>query len=482
MKILNKSKIFRLLSLTLVLCLAFLLLPTRAYALDDPEMLPEAVLLVEQETGKILYEKNADVPRAPASLTKIMTVMLIIEACESGEINLTDTVTVGSDVYFDISSDGSTADLTAGEELTVEDLLYCAMLPSANEACNVLAEYLCGDVATFIDRMNERARELQCANTVFANTHGMPNDEHHSCARDIMTITLCALEKPVFRELAAATEYTVPATNRSPERKLQTSNQLMRSQSTYYYPYASGVKTGTTNAAGYCLVSTATKDGLTLVSVVMGARSVILENGTTQVQSFSETKRLFEWAFDNFSYQNVITTMNLIREVPVELGKTGSVVLRPSQGISDLLPNDTDVTQARLKVYIKSELEGKALYAPISQGEELGWMSVELNGVEYGDVPLVANTAVELDRVAYIGHQISRTLSNTFVKLTIILLGVFLAGYIAYIVVYTVNRKRRREAADALARKRIAELRQNAEARSTVGMTFEEIEALHTKD
>ncbi len=449
----------------------------KALALDDPDIKSQAALLVESTTGQILYSKNADAQRAPASLTKVMTVMLAIEAYNAGQVELNDIVTISNTAYADISSDGSTAGLLAGEQIEFHDLLYCAMLASANEACNALAEYISGDRDSFVELMNQRAQELGCKNTHFTNTHGMPDDNHYSTAYDLYLITANALSYPLFNEIVSAASYTVPATNLSEPRELTSTNFLIRPESRYYYEYASGVKTGHTEAAGYCLISTASNEDRHMISVVLGAESVVIEDGTTQVQSFSETVRLFNWGFDNFSYREVLSTTDLVTEVPVDLAKgRSSLVLCPENSISVLLSNDADLSQVELSYTVNSTENGTSLMAPIDQGTVLGSVSVSLDGVEYGSAALVANTAVELDRFAYIKYEIGRTLSNTFVRIIIFLLFLLLAAYIAFIIIYNKNRRKRKTAADAYARKRVEELRRGEGA--TTGSTFEEIEAM----
>ena len=479
MKIFVRKTFYRIITL-FCLCTLVLVAAPRAKALEDPNINAEAALLVEASNGQVLYSKNSDARRAPASLTKIMTVMLAVEACNAGQVSLDDVVTVGDGAYFDITPDGSTAGLIAGEQLTFHELLYCAMLASANEACNVLAEFISGDVPSFIALMNQRASDLGCTNTHFANTHGMPNDDHYSSAYDLYLITSHALSLPLFAEIISASSHTVPATNMSEARELTNTNQLLNPNSRYYYEYASGVKTGHTDAAGYCLVSTASNEDRSMISVVMGADSVVIEDGTTQVQSFSETIKLFDWGFDNFSYREIISTMDLITEIPVELAKgRSSVVLRPERGITALLSNDADIDSAVLDTTIESQENNVSLMAPIDQGSVLGSVSVSLDGVDYGSVSLVANTAVELDKLQYIKYEIEKTLSNTYVRLVLILIALLILLYIAFIIVYNYNRRRRKEAAKALAKKRIEELRRGEGA--STGSSFEEIEERQRK-
>ncbi len=474
MRILKKRLFIMLLTAALLLSAVASLSPS-ARALDDPAILAEASLLVDMDTGSVLYAMNETDRRAPASLTKIMTVLLAIEASERGDIALTDIVTVSDDVYSDIGPDGSSVGLKAGEQLTFEQLLYCAMLASANEGCNAIAEAVAGDIGTFVSMMNSRATELGCTSTNFVNTHGMPNDGHYTTAQDLSLIASEAMDHSLFRRIVSTQSYTVPATNLSVERVLRNTNNLLASNSTYYYEYATGVKTGNTEAAGYCLVATATQEGRDLMAIILGAKTVTLEDGRTQVQSFTEARRLLEWGFENFSYRDLLTTMKLLAEVPVELGLgAGSVVLRPEKNVTALLPNDIDLDDVKLdtKLYNNAPLK-----APVEQGTVLGEVSVSFNGVDYGTVNLIANTKIELDKAAFIGAEVKSTLSNKYVRLGITLFIILLILYLAFIFYYNIRRRNKRRVAAELARERVEAYRRSQEP--STGKSFEEIEARH---
>ena len=474
MRILKKRLFIPLLTAVLLLAVISPLSIT-ARALDDPAILAEAALLVDMDTGGVLYSLNESDRRAPASLTKIMTVLLAIEASERGDVSLSDIVTVSDDVYSDIGTDGSSVGLKAGEQLTFENLLYCAMLASANEGCNAIAEAVAGDIGTFVSMMNTRATELGCTSTNFVNTHGMPDDNHYTTAEDLSLITAEAMDHSLFRRIVSTQSYTVPATNLSVERVLRNTNNLLASNSTYYYEYATGVKTGSTDAAGYCLVATATQEGRDLMAVILGAKSVVLEDGRTQVQSFTEGRRLLEWGFENFSYRDLLTTMRLLAEVPVELGLGArSVVLRPEKNVTALLPNDVDLDDVELKTTLYSD---SPLRAPVEQGTVLGEVAVSFNGTDYGSVNLIANTKIELDKAAFIGSEIKSTLANKYVRLGITLFVILLILYLAFIFYYNIRRRNKRRVAADLARERVEAYRRSQEP--STGKSFEEIEARH---
>ena len=182
----KKIKIFPLI---LIICLALCALAPSASALDDPDLSAKAVLLADLNSGEILYSKNAEEQRSPASLTKIMTGLLAIEAIESGQCRMEDIVTAGADAWTGMGEDASNSNIQPGEQMTYKDLLYCAIMHSANEACNILATYISGSVSAFVDRMNERAAELGCTNTHFLDPNGLSNDGHSTTAYDMYLIT-----------------------------------------------------------------------------------------------------------------------------------------------------------------------------------------------------------------------------------------------------------------------------------------------------
>lgn len=479
----------RVLSFALALFIIAALAPSGARAVDDPETSSVSVLVMDLDADRVLYSRNDSERRAVASLTKIMTVLLACEAYDNGTAALSDIVTVGSDVYFDITDDGSTLNLKPGEELTFEQLLYCAMIASANESCNVLAEYLAESVPAFVERMNARARELGCTDTNFTNTHGMPSEGQYTTAHDLAIISRAALKLSLFKRLCSTTSYTVPATNMSEARALTNSNGLINPQSYYYYEYASGIKTGYTDAAGYCLVSTAVNDGRQLLCVVLGGESFIAEDGRTLTTNYTDTRTLLNWAFGNFSYQEILSTLRLVTELPVELGLgTSTVILRPETSIKALLPNDADLTKV---VVTPTYFREGPLTAPVEQGTVLGEISVSFDGVDYGKVNLIANTTVELDRTAYMLREIRDTLSNKYVRLGITLILVLIILYAAFIVYYNIRRQAKRRAAAELARERIEYIRavqspapterRERMRETTIGKSFEEIEAAHRR-
>lgn len=453
----KKIRILPLFLLILILASAFL--PVEAAAVELPDIQANAVMLLDTVSGNVIYSKNEDSQIYPASLTKIMTVLLAIEAAERGEVALSDYVTASTGIGYDLIDDGSTVGIVAGETMTLENLLYCAMISSANEACNTIAEFVGGSIPSFIERMNTRAAELGCTGTHFANTHGLPNANHYTTAGDFSLIAMAAVSNPLFMQICNTVSWVIPATNESEERVLSNTNGLINKDSThyqgYYYEPAAGVKTGYTDAAGYCLISTATKNGMTFLGVVMGAKATDKGGGSMDYGHFSQTIKLYNWAFENYSYRDILKITALVAEVPVEMGSdAGYVTLHPQSAVKALLPNDEDIESYEQKITIYSQQEGEKLYAPVEAGEVLGEITIERDGIVYGSSQLVASSSVSLSYGKYIKSQIGKTLKNPIVIIAIIIVLALFSAYVYLVLRY--NAKKRKHTQELQRRRRVA--------------------------
>lgn len=449
----------------IVVIMTSLLLAPGALALSDPEVSCPNVLIMDRESGEVLFERGADEKVYPASITKIMTILLAVEAIENGTAAMTDEVTASANITFDLLADGSSAGIMVGETMTLESLLYAAMLSSANEACNIIAEYIGGGISNFVVLMNSRAEELGCTGTHFVNTHGLPNDDHYTTARDFSLIALEASRHDLFMKLCSTPSITIPATNMSGERALKNSNALINTEgiygSQYLYEYADGMKTGHTNAAGYCLISTAEKDGIKLLAAVFGGTET-WPGPTPEYSNFSDSIKMYEWVFNNFSYREVLRTTDAVTSLDVEMGSNAdSVSLRPESSISALLPNDSDLSEFSLSVTLDTD-DGEAIMAPISAGEKLGEVTLSKNGVNYGTVNLVAAAGVDLSKGEYLKSQINDTLQSKTFKLILWAVIILVVAYLALVITYRIRRERHRK---AMRRARLEKARQERIAR-----------------
>lgn len=448
-------------------------IPSSAMAAEDLDIHAKAALLIEADNGQVLYAKNENEKIYPASVTKIMTVLLGIEAVQAGTLSLDDTVTAPDNIYYDVTEDSSTQKILPGETLSFHDVLRCALIASANEACNLIADCVSGDINTFVALMNTRASELGCTGTHFTNTHGMPDDNHYTTAQDIYRIFSEAIKHQEFTDISATAVYEVPATNMSEPRKLENTNKLLLQNSPYYYKYATGGKTGTTTAAGLCLVTTADYNSRKLISIVMGAQPVVLEDNTTDAQNFSETIRLLKWGFNNFSYQTILDTAHPLAEVPVLFGSgADSVVLSPKEPITILLDQDINTEDFWLDIEIYGKNEDGKLTAPITAGSVMGKASLYYGDDLYGTVDLVANSSISLAKIEQINNDISSFLAKPVVQVIIIALVMVLPFYFVFTICYNFSRRKKAEAKQS---------KEDAfNASSTIGKTFEEIESLYT--
>ena len=435
----------RFFSLFFLLVLMASLVLTPASAADEesgvtpPELHCEAMLLVDANTGRMVYGKNEHEQMYPASLTKIMTALLVLEAVDSGQLSLDQQITATESAMEGLAADGSTAGIQAGEILTVEQLLQCMLIVSANEACNILAEQVSGSVDAFVDAMNAKAADLGCEDTHFVNATGLHDSQHYTTAWDLYRITAEAMTHEDFMRICDTARATIPATNLSEERNLYTTNYLIDTWRSlgYIYGNAHGIKTGSTDEAGHCLVSSASEGSLSLISVALGGDRVTLEDGEIRTYSFFDTRAMFEWAFDNYSYQTVLESASLIKEISVSLSKVDHVSVHPAEDVELLLPNGTDPASLETQLDVESPVD-----APVQEGQVLGSLSLSLDGETLAEVDLVASNSVEASGLLVFGRNLRNFFRSTPVKIAGIVILVLAAALVIWKL--TVGRRRYR--------------------------------------
>lgn len=457
-------KKIKFLSLLLTFVLLAGILSPSAYAIEDvPELKSAAIYLADKETGYVYYERQSELKMYPASLTKMMTALMVIEAIERGELNMEDEVTAQPGFDFDMVDGGSSAQIVEGETMTVRDLLYCTMIASANEATNILAAHLYGTIPGFVSKMNERALELGCVGTHFENPHGLPHDNHYTTAKDMFLIAQEAMKHELFVTICDTIETTIPATNKSDVRGLINTNGLITSASDYkgyYYEPAIGIKTGTTEAAGFCLASSAKSRNVHPICIVLGGVMTEYVNGQLDYSNYSDSISLYNWVFSNYTRMELVEGETIILDVPVKLGSNADIIsLRAEESVTGVLPNDVDLSLLEQNIVIYSQEEDLAVKAPIDEGTVLGEVSVSLNGVEYGKTYLVANRSVDLSVMAALFDSLLSTLANPIVRTILVLGGLAAIAYIVLMARYTVRvqQRRRREAEEALRKQKLAE-------------------------
>ena len=416
-------KIRRILSafLLTVLLTSLALVPT-AYAIPSINIKAKASLLVDAESGMVLHAQHEHDKLFPASITKVMTALLVFEAIDRGEMTLDQPVTASVSAVSGLDEDGSSADIKAGETMTVEQLLYCMLVVSANEACHILGEQVAGSVDAFVEQMNQRAEELGCDNTHFVNPSGLHDPKHYTSAWDIYLFTREAMKYEDFMTICGTKAYIVPATNKSESRELHSTNYLISNWRAlgYLYDGAEGIKTGSTSDAGHCLVASAVRDSRRLISVVLGADVV----GET-VQSFTETSRLFDYGFNNYSTQVVLEEDEMICEVPVALSKESScVVVHPERTAEVLLPNDAKLEDLERRVTLAHDVAN----APIAVGDELGTITISYKGTDCISVPLLAQYDVSASRFLTAKYNVKMFFSHTAVKISLVVIVLLAVG------------------------------------------------------
>lgn len=349
----------------------------------EPEVTAPSAILIDSETGKVLYEKNADEKRFPASTTKTMTGLLTVEHGKLDEI-----ITIGKNPPL-VEIGSSQIYLVPGEQLTMEQLLYALMLESANDAAVAIAEHISGSVEEFAKLMNSKAGELGASSTNFVNPHGLHNDNHYTTARDLSIIAKHAMRLEKFRNVVKEVKYIIPKTNKQEERNYITnSNKLIwEIYDQFRYEYATGIKTGYTAKAKQCLVGSAKKGDLELISVVMGAEGQNV---------YSDTVNLFEYGFANFQKVDILKKEQIVTTVSVKGGED-KINLLAAEGFSMVL---SETEGEKIKTAIETVPE---LKVPVKKGEALGEIVVYAEGKEVKRIELLSSIDVEAPEES--GHR-----------------------------------------------------------------------------
>lgn len=458
-------------SVTAILLAAVLLLtgvtPCLAADTEMPEVDVKAAVLMDAATGDLLFTVNPDEPLPMAGLAVIMTALLTAEAVEREEIDYSDLVIAPEDFRSDIPADATTQNIMPGEELSVENLLYCALIGGASEACNILAEYVAGSTGSFVRSMNKRAKELGCTNTSFLNCHGLSAVGQFSTAHDLGLMAAAFVQHTALMDIANTVSREIPATNMSGTRKLTSSNYILRTDYTrYYYSYACGIKSTYTDEAGYCLASSMRTDDSYMVSIVLGCQQIESEAGFMDITSFTETKKLFRWFSSSYSLRDVLSAIEPVAEIPVEMGEgTDTVIVCSDTALSLFLPNDLDINKHYTRnITIYSFLDdAMPLTAPVSQGQILGELTITSdNGSVYGPYHLIANTDVEISRIELMRQRILTTTQSKLFHMICWLLAALVVLYIAFVTVYRIRRRKLKRAL----RRREEQARKEAESRS----------------
>lgn len=412
----------RIFSAFLIICLLFTpILTVNAYEPAGLEITANAAMLVSLDTDEILYEKNSDIKVYPASITNIMTTLLVLESDKydpEGKIAMTE------EVLKLVSGTGcSVSHLEAGEEITQLDLLYIILMASRGDCSLLAATYYGGSVDAFVDMMNTRAAELGLTNTHYENPIGLHHEQNYTTAYDTYLLTKFALQNETFREICQATRHTVE-TSFSKTRGFSTTNFLQDTTTNYYYQYAKGVKTGFTDESGKCLVSTASYNGYNYICILFDCPSDT-EN------HFTESANLYRWAFNNFEFKKIADTSNPITEITVDLSlETDFVSLYVEDSFISVLPKDADDST----ISIIPNPTNTTVDAPIKKGQVLGKADIVYAEKTIGTVNLIANEDIEKSTMLTVIRAVKNFFTSSYMKVVYILLVIAILIFIISVI------------------------------------------------
>ena len=353
------------------ICVCFMMQSVVVFAEGNTDLglNAKSAILMEESTGNILYESNPDERLPIASVTKVMTMLLIMEAVDSGKISLDDMVTVSENA---MSYGGSTMFLETGEQLTVNDMLKGIAVASANDGCVAMAEHLAGSESAFVDMMNEKAKGLGMENTHFMNTNGLDEDDHYSSARDVAIMSRELMKHETIFNYTSIWMDTL----RGGKFQLANTNKLIR-----FYDGANGLKTGSTSKALCCLSAAAKRNDMQLIAVVLGA--------PTSAERFASAKSLLDYGFANYAVNTQITAGDEVQKIAVEKGVDKEVDVVAGDSCSTLVKKgQEDNITKEIKI-------DETITAPIEAGQKIGTMTISRDGEVIADIDLNASSTVE---------------------------------------------------------------------------------------
>ena len=428
--------------ITILLLLVTLTTPALAYKPSTFTLTAEGCLIANVDTDTIIYGKNADQKLYPASLTKIMTAVVVLDECD----DLKNTIVTCHKDVLDLllGTDSSVFNLVDGEELPALELLYILLVHSANDAAITLAQHFGGTISGFVDKMNAKAKELGMTNTHYMNPHGLHDEQHYTTPKDMYILTKYAIQNPTFKEIFGTVRHYVPETNKTPHKRILATTVFIQDPNTTlpdtYYRPVDGGKTRYTDPAGRCLVTYAEEDDITYICVVMKC-PVTNEAGVKVRYEFSETKKLYEWVFNEFEYREVYDTATPVGECPVELSSdTDSVALALKNPVNAVVPKEADPSSFKVDI----ELFENPAYAPIALGQELGTATVKYAGETIGVVPVVAINNVEKSGMLAFVKAVTDFFSSSFFATLILIIVIIILLMVLYLVIKNRRSKRRR--------------------------------------
>lgn len=432
--------------LSVFLCILIFVIPFSALYADAAfdslmkEKLYSPVYLLESlDDSTVVLSKGTDKKTQCPALNKILTVALTLKYYGNVDNKITITQKMLDGVGYPYALKMG---LKVGEEISVKSLLYAIMLYGANDACAAVAVATSSEVSMFVESMNAYVSMLGCQNTALKNVTGFDAEGQYTTAEDIALIMADVVRIPLFMEIFGAKTYTVEATNLSQKRVYSTNNRLQVSTSMYYYSYVSGGKSGATDEAGYCTISTASKDGYTYLAVVLKGESVT-SGGVTTNYSMLDSKTLFKWAFNNIKFKVVATTNQIVTVVDVIAGKESDhVSLSPEKDVSTLVPQLADENGVLIEP-IADTLPEK-ISAPVKKGDKICEARILYAGEEVARVNLVASESVGLSAARLVFEKVKNVLRSKIFIAVFVILAALILIYIIFVIFDNLKAKRNR--------------------------------------
>ncbi len=440
-----RKKLIPILLLLVTFCMLVPFTKAHAASYDiDFETSTEALELVNLDTDTVVYSKNGDQKMYPASTTKIMTYIIVVESIADLEGT---TITVSQSVLDTLLGSGSSlAGIYDGEKLTALQLLNLMMVPSGNDAAAVLSDYVSnGNEEEFVARMNAKAAELGCTGTHFANSHGLHDENHYTTAHDLYRITRYAMTLPYFTEITSQTSYTLPATNiKSEARTVITTNyMLMSGDTTYYYQYAQGIKTGHTDQAGYCLVSSAIYNGSSYLCVALGAPSVDKNGKEVETrQDMIDSANLYRWAFTQLELRSIASVGAPVAEIGLKYvwGKD-TILLSPEENVTVVLPSDVASSSLLVDVDVPESVS-----APLQAGDIIGTATYSYAGQTLATVNVIVTEDLASNEALRVVDIIWTVVSSPWFLLCATVAILLIILYIVLAVRYNKKKKQMQKA------------------------------------
>ena len=423
------------LTVCLLFCCCFSL-PSYAYRINEYEMHHKAGMLVYTDDDTVIYSNDADKRMYPASITKLMTAIVMAENISDWDNTVITYTSSANDLILGTGS--VVLNLKVGEEISARDALAALLIPSCGDVAYAIAENIGGTVPNFVQMMNDKAAELGMNDTHFVNPVGLHDDNHYTTANDIYKMARVAFKNAEIKKYSSMSRCTLSATNLSGERTIVTSNMLLNPNSDAYYRYAVAGKTGYTDAAGRCLVATASYKGYEYMAIVLNADT----SGGVR-NDFKDVANMFRWAFNNFEYKTVFDDSTPITEAPISLSReTDYLPICFEGGLKALLPTDADASTVSYQI----KLNKTEFSAPVKKGDIVGTADIFYAEEQIGTLNLIAADTVDSDPLLVFVSTAKSFFTSTLMKIVYLAVIIAIIIFIVAVILLNVGKKKSKRA------------------------------------